>query len=172
MPSLGGGGRSPGFPWAAIPNTRCTYCSSPLSSELLNPSLLLGQLRVWICFFLSHPSSTKNWIFSFYGKAYCICFLHCRPSHIFGSRWRDKQKRKPCLSFHLYNLPNGGRGHPCVMARSRPPEVNHPLKGLWWEQKWDFHPELSTPNPVFSHSTILKHVFMFIWRPHMVQLSY
>lgn len=168
---LSGGGWSPGFPWAAITSTRCTHRWSPLPSELLNASLPLRQLRVWVCFFPSHPSSTKHWIISFYSKSYCICFLHCRQSHIFGSRWRCRQKWKLCLSLHQYNLPNGGRGHPCVTVGTRAPEVNNLLKVLWRKQKWVFHPEPCTGNPVFFHNPIMKHVFMFTRRTCMGQLS-
>lgn len=41
-----------------------------------------------------------------------LCFLHCRPSHIFGSRWRGKQKGSPVSHFICTTSQMGAEGTP------------------------------------------------------------
>lgn len=131
------------------------YPPSPLSWELLNASLLLHQLRVWVCFFL--PILPLQSIGSFlFIVSLTVCDCFSADSHTFGSRRRCRQKWKLCLSLYLYNLLNVGREHPCVTARTRSPEVNSLLKGPWQELKWDSHQEPCPGNPVFFRGTLMK----------------
>lgn len=114
-----------------MPSSKLAHRPFPLPPGFVNASLLPRQLRAWAVTTPSHPSSLcgiGSFLFIVSLTVY-VSFIADSQSHIFGSRWRCRQKWKLCLLLHLYPLLSGGRGQPCVTAGHEAPSHQWPAQG-------------------------------------------